>query len=91
MYMAISSLYMFLANYMAQNIIDHNNHVFSTVYNVKWYRTPLHIQKVILFLLQRNTKKFVLNVGGIFEGSVEHFATLMKASVSYFTVIYSTR
>ncbi|XP_018349362.1 PREDICTED: uncharacterized protein LOC108752776 [Trachymyrmex septentrionalis] len=89
--MAISSMYMFLANYMGQNIIDHNNHVFFTAYNVQWYRTPLHIQKVILFLLQRNTKKFVLNVGGIFEGSVEHFATLMKASVSYFTVIYSTR
>ncbi|XP_018361728.1 PREDICTED: uncharacterized protein LOC108760342 [Trachymyrmex cornetzi] len=82
---------MFLANYMGQNIIDHNNHVFFTAYNVQWYRMPLHIQKVILFLLQRDTKKFVLNVGGIFEGSVEHFATLMKASVSYFTVIYSTR
>ncbi|KYM80065.1 hypothetical protein ALC53_09487 [Atta colombica] len=73
----IASLYMFLANYMGQNIIDHNNHVFFTAYNVQWYRMPLHIQKVILFLLQRNTKKFVLSVGGIFEGSVEHFATVI--------------
>jgi len=54
-------------------------------YNVQWYRMPLHIQKVILhiqkviilFLLQRNTKKFVLNVGGIFEESVEHFAMII--------------
>ncbi|XP_018300362.1 uncharacterized protein [Mycetomoellerius zeteki] len=82
---------MFLANYMGQIIMDHNNHVFLTAYNVQWYRTPLHVQKIILFLLQRDTKKFTLNIGGIIEGSVEHFASLVKASVSYFTVIYSTR
>ncbi|XP_012056510.1 PREDICTED: uncharacterized protein LOC105619602 [Atta cephalotes] len=82
---------MFVSNHIGQNIIDHNNYVFSTAYNVQWYRAPLRIQRMILFLLQRETKMFTLNVGGLFNASMECFATLVKTSVSYFTVIYSTR
>ncbi|XP_018349361.1 PREDICTED: uncharacterized protein LOC108752775 [Trachymyrmex septentrionalis] len=82
---------MFIANYMGQNIIDHNNHVFITAYNVQWYKTPLYVQRMILFLLQRKAKEFSLNIGGIFDASIEGFATLIKASVSYFTVMHSTR
>ncbi|XP_012056630.1 PREDICTED: uncharacterized protein LOC105619721 [Atta cephalotes] len=80
-----------MGNYGAQIITDHNNYVFSTVYNVQWYRTPLHIQRIILFLLQRKAKEFTLNIGGLFTGSMECFAMLVKTSISYFTVIYSTR
>ncbi|XP_039311510.1 uncharacterized protein LOC105198352 [Solenopsis invicta] len=86
-----SVLYMFMANYMGQIVTDHNNHIFSTAYNVQWYRVPIHVQRMILFLLQRETREFALNVGGLFNASMECFAMLVKASVSYFTVIYSTR
>ncbi|XP_012056637.1 PREDICTED: uncharacterized protein LOC105619728 [Atta cephalotes] len=88
---SVCIIYMFIANYIGQNIIDHNNHIFITAYNVQWYKTPLHIQRMILFLLQRRTKKFSLNLGGIFDASLEGFAMLIKASVSYFTVMHSTR
>ncbi|XP_077280788.1 uncharacterized protein LOC143907737 [Temnothorax americanus] len=84
-------VYMFIANYIGQNVTDHNNHVFSTAYNVQWYGAPIHIQKMILFLLQKETKEFTLSVGKLFHASIECFATLFKSSVSYFTVIYSTR
>ncbi|XP_029678592.1 uncharacterized protein LOC115244790 [Formica exsecta] len=86
-----SILYMFCANFFSQNVTDHNDHVFVTVYNVQWYLAPLYVQKVVLFLLQRNAQDFTLGVGGLFIGSLECFATLVKASVSYFTVIYSTQ
>ncbi|XP_039311563.1 uncharacterized protein LOC120359131 [Solenopsis invicta] len=84
-------LYMFLANHMGQIIIDHNNHVFTTAYNVEWYKTPVHVQKMILFMLQRRSKPFTLNIGGLFDASMEGFATLVKTSVSYFTVIHSVQ
>ncbi|XP_070151456.1 odorant receptor 30a-like [Polyergus mexicanus] len=84
-------IYMFCATYVPQNVTDHNNHVFFAVYNVQWYIAPLYVQKLLLFLLQRNTREFTLGVGGLFIGSLECFATLVKASVSYFTVIYSTQ
>ncbi|XP_018349246.1 PREDICTED: uncharacterized protein LOC108752713 [Trachymyrmex septentrionalis] len=80
---------MFLSNNMGQNIIDYNNYVLSTAYNVQWYKAPLCIQRMILFLLQRETKVFTLNLGGVFIASMENFAMLVKTSVSYFTVIYS--
>ncbi|XP_067216130.1 odorant receptor 43a-like isoform X2 [Linepithema humile] len=83
-------IYMFLSNNVGQRITDHNNEVYATVYNVQWYLAPLHIQKMLLFLLQRAASDFSLRVGGLFIASFECFATLVKASVSYFTVIYST-
>ncbi|KAL6445405.1 hypothetical protein ACFW04_002295 [Cataglyphis niger] len=82
---------MFLSNFIGQEIINHNNKVYSTAYNICWYAAPLHIQKLILFLLQRGSKSFGLNVGGLFVASLECFATLVKTSVSYFTVMYSVQ
>ncbi|XP_070523052.1 uncharacterized protein [Cardiocondyla obscurior] len=85
------TVYMFLANLMGQIVIDHNNNVYTTAYNAQWFKTPLHMQKMILFILQRRTKDFSLNIGGLFDASMEGFSTLVKASVTYFTVMHSTR
>ncbi|XP_011064040.1 PREDICTED: uncharacterized protein LOC105151813 [Acromyrmex echinatior] len=90
-FVSICILYMFLANYTGQNIIDHTNYVFITAYSVQWYMTPIYIQKMILFLLQRGTKDFTLNLKGLIVGSFECFAMLVKASISYFVVIHSTQ
>ncbi|XP_071637980.1 uncharacterized protein [Temnothorax longispinosus] len=83
--------YMFVGNYIAQEIMDHNNNVFVTVYNGQWYVAPLQIQKMILFLLQRGTKAFTMNIAGLFVGSLEGAATLFSTGLSFFTVLYSVR
>ncbi|XP_067209604.1 uncharacterized protein [Linepithema humile] len=82
-------LYMFLTNFTGQKIIDHNNNIFITVYDIQWYITSLHTQKLILFLLQRKNKVFGLYIGGLFLASLQYFATLTNASISYFTIMYS--
>ncbi|KAH0948755.1 Or9e92 [Eciton burchellii] len=87
----IAIAYMFLAHYTGQDVTNHNNYVIAAAYDTQWYIAPLHIQKLILFLLQRGTKDFTLNIGGLLIASLECFATLIKASISYFTVIYSMR
>ncbi|XP_029659920.1 uncharacterized protein LOC115233564 [Formica exsecta] len=84
-------VYLFLSNYTAQKITDHNEYVFATVYNVRWYMAPIRIQKMILFLLQRGTISFNLILGGIFVASMQSAASLASTSISYFTVLYSTR
>ncbi|XP_018051571.1 PREDICTED: uncharacterized protein LOC108689352 [Atta colombica] len=89
-YISVLYIYMFLSIYIAQDITNHNEYVFATVYNVEWYMAPLHIQKMMLFLLQKGTKAFHLILGGIFIASMESAATLMGTSISYFTVLYST-
>ncbi|XP_025073577.1 uncharacterized protein LOC105425255 [Pogonomyrmex barbatus] len=87
----VNILYLFISNSIGQDITDHNNYIFATVYKVEWYITPISIQKMLLFLLQKGAKDFTMNVGGLFVPSLECFATLVKASVSYFTVILSTQ
>ncbi|XP_026825867.1 uncharacterized protein LOC105287178 isoform X2 [Ooceraea biroi] len=83
--------YMFVANYLGQNLTDYSKEVFFAAYNIQWYLTPIPIQKLILFLLQRGVIDFNVNVGRLFIPSLEGFTMLVKASVSYFTVIHSTR
>ncbi|EZA52634.1 hypothetical protein X777_08117 [Ooceraea biroi] len=84
-------LYSFLANTSGEEIIEHYNNMFSTAYNVQWYMAPIRVQKLILFLLQRSCKMYGLKTGGLFIASLEGFASLCTASVSYFTVIYSVQ
>ncbi|XP_011690174.1 PREDICTED: uncharacterized protein LOC105451434 [Wasmannia auropunctata] len=91
-FVTVEILYLFLSNSIGQTMTDHNSYVFATVYRVEWYLTPLHIQKMILFLLLKGAKSYALNMyGGLFVPSFETFATLVKASVSYFTVVLSTQ
>ncbi|XP_050460192.1 uncharacterized protein LOC126856057 [Cataglyphis hispanica] len=87
----IHYVYLFVANYTAQEVTDHNEYLFATVYNVRWYVAPIRIQNMILFLLQRGTKSFHLILGGIFVVSLQSAASIASTSVSYFTVLYSTR
>ncbi|XP_067216106.1 odorant receptor 30a-like isoform X2 [Linepithema humile] len=90
LFLTVIYVYLLLANIMAQQITDHNNDVFVTAYSVQWYEAPVHIQKLILFLLQRGTKHYYVILGGLFVACLEGFGTLITSSVSYFTFIYST-
>ncbi|XP_050460096.1 putative odorant receptor 69a [Cataglyphis hispanica] len=83
--------YIFIGDYVGQEIIDHNNDVFATAYNIQWYAASLNIQKMVLFLLQRSTKVFSLNIAGLIVGSLEGAVSLLSTILSYFTVLYSTR
>ncbi|EZA55110.1 hypothetical protein X777_05285, partial [Ooceraea biroi] len=84
-------LYAFLANYIGEEIIKQYNSMFSMAYNIEWYTAPICIQRLILFLLQRSCKAYGLKIAGLFIASLECFASIIAASISYFTVIYSTQ
>ncbi|XP_011879011.1 PREDICTED: uncharacterized protein LOC105568173 [Vollenhovia emeryi] len=84
-------LFMFLSNLVGQDVTDHYNYVFDTIYNIQWYLAPLHIQKLIVFLMLKGNKSFGLNVAGLFVASLECFATLANASLSYVILLHSMR
>ncbi|KAL0126399.1 hypothetical protein PUN28_005050 [Cardiocondyla obscurior] len=90
-YVIIHFVYIFIGNYGGQTITDHSADVLKTLYHVQWYVAPIKVQKLILFLLLKNTKQFGLVIGGIYVASLEGFITLTSMSVSYFMVIYSTQ
>ncbi|XP_050460091.1 odorant receptor 22c-like [Cataglyphis hispanica] len=89
LYVLVIYLYLFVSNYAGQEVLNYSTHIYSTTYNVQWYNAPLHVQKMILLILQRGSKTFSLNIAGLFTVSLECFATLTKASMSYFTVLYT--
>ncbi|KAL6448886.1 hypothetical protein ACFW04_000557 [Cataglyphis niger] len=83
--------YMFFCNYVGQEIIDHSGNIFYRTYNTNWYVAPLKAQKLLLLMMQRSIRHFSYIIGGLFIPSFEGFATLTSMSISYFTVIFSTR
>ncbi|XP_070160329.1 odorant receptor 24a-like isoform X2 [Polyergus mexicanus] len=83
--------YMFLNNYIGQQIIDHSNNVFKKICSTRWYATPLYTQKCLLLMMHRSMKSTTLSIRCVFLPSLEGFATLINASLSYCMVIYSRR
>ncbi|XP_072743849.1 uncharacterized protein [Anoplolepis gracilipes] len=73
----IHLLYFFCANYSGQKILDHSNDFLSRIYNCKWHMIPLHVQKLILFIMQRSLKNCKLLIGGVYVASLEGFATVI--------------
>ncbi|KAH0948809.1 hypothetical protein HN011_008604 [Eciton burchellii] len=84
-------VFILIANCIGQEITNHYNHMFISAYNLQWYETPVFIQKIILFLLQKGTKNFRIVFGGLIVVSMESAAMLLSTSISYFTVLYSAQ
>ncbi|KAL6264349.1 hypothetical protein P5V15_004461 [Pogonomyrmex californicus] len=90
-YLFIHIFYFFFVNYSGQKVLNHSNAFLWRTYNSKWHLSPLHTQKLILFIMKRGSKNCMLLVGGIYIASLEGFAVTMSSSVSYFMVLYSIR
>ncbi|XP_072744262.1 odorant receptor 9a-like [Anoplolepis gracilipes] len=87
----LQSYYLYVANYVGQNVIDTSTDIHQAVYNTHWYTAPLWIQKSILFVIRKSNKKSVLKTGGLFDASLEGFATLVSMCMSYVMVFLSTQ
>ncbi|XP_011061121.1 PREDICTED: putative odorant receptor 71a isoform X2 [Acromyrmex echinatior] len=85
----IQLYYVFVGNYVGQDVIDNSISIFQATYNAHWYAAPLYMQKLILFIMQRSYRKSALTAGGLFDASLEGFAKLMSMSISYVMVLQS--
>ncbi|XP_071567607.1 odorant receptor 9a-like [Temnothorax nylanderi] len=81
--------YLFVGNYVGQNIIDDSTGIHQATYNAQWYAAPLCMQKFILLIMQRSNRKSSLTAGGLFDASLEGFSKLISMSVSYVMVLQS--
>ncbi|XP_025074007.1 uncharacterized protein LOC105426926 [Pogonomyrmex barbatus] len=77
-YVILHFLIIFIGNYGGQTITDHSADVLKMLYHVQWYMAPVQVQKLILFLMLRNTRYFSLVIGGIYVASLEGFITVRK-------------
>ncbi|XP_050465898.1 uncharacterized protein LOC126859041 [Cataglyphis hispanica] len=68
--------YIFLGNYVGQGIIDTSTDIYHSVYKTEWYAAPLWMQKSTLLVMNKSSKKSTLTAGGLFDASLEGFATV---------------
>ncbi|XP_025072945.1 uncharacterized protein LOC105422388 [Pogonomyrmex barbatus] len=88
-FIALHFFYLTVANYAGQEFINSDTHFYRTICNTEWYNAPLKTQKLILFLIQKTTKCYKVDAGGMFNPCLEGLATSLSMTVSYFMVLYS--
>ncbi|OXU29016.1 hypothetical protein TSAR_005144 [Trichomalopsis sarcophagae] len=82
--------HLFCFNYMGQSILTAIEMLEEKIYNVNWYELPLESRVLVQVMILKNYRPTVIQ-GGIFPLSLPTFTAVMKTSMSYFTVIKSTR
>ncbi|XP_076629139.1 uncharacterized protein LOC143345661 [Colletes latitarsis] len=87
---SISELvYMFYINYLIQQLLDCANSLVTVIYDTKWYKRSIIIQKLLLIIMTRCNEPFHFSFYNFYSGSIEGFSTLVKSTVSYFMVMSS--
>ncbi|XP_070160561.1 uncharacterized protein [Polyergus mexicanus] len=82
-------LFLILGNFAGQEFINCDSYVHQTICNTEWYNAPLKAQKLILFLLQKSTKSYRVDAGGMFSPCLEGLVGTMSLLFSIFTVLNS--
>ncbi|XP_031368101.1 odorant receptor 4-like [Apis dorsata] len=83
------TIYGFIPNHFAQEIINHSSNIFMDAYNTEWYKLPVIEQKLLLFIMQNNLKSLNFVLLGSMIASYNVYVTILRTAFSYFTVIYS--
>ncbi|XP_012526703.2 odorant receptor 4 [Monomorium pharaonis] len=59
------------------------------IYETLWYDMPSHQSKIIVLVIMRSQKRLTITAGKMIDMSFETFTSIMKASVSYVSVLYA--
>ncbi|XP_028046382.1 uncharacterized protein LOC105827876 [Monomorium pharaonis] len=69
-------IYMFVVSLLGQLTVNHAEELFNAIYMSLWYKAPVTIQKLLLFIMQVSSKNIVLSLGGVFGVAMEGFGTV---------------
>ncbi|XP_020299630.1 odorant receptor 4-like [Pseudomyrmex gracilis] len=82
-------MHLFVLSYPGQRIIDHSSEIFHKAYNVLWYRIPRKSSRLINMLLHKCLTPCTLTAGKMYVLSMANYASMVQASMSYFTALSS--
>ncbi|KAF7379045.1 hypothetical protein HZH66_015279 [Vespula vulgaris] len=83
--------HLFFESINAQRLIDHSDRMNEYLINVEWYQTSIRTRKVINLMLTRSRVPCTLTAANMFIISMETFSTIVRTSMSYFTVLRSVQ
>ncbi|XP_070165637.1 uncharacterized protein [Polyergus mexicanus] len=82
-------LHIFYLSLMSQRLIDHSSELQEAIYSCEWYKISLRSRQLLRFTLMRVIKPCQIKAGKIYVMSMENFSSILKVSVSYFTMLTS--
>ncbi|XP_071580682.1 odorant receptor 43a-like [Temnothorax nylanderi] len=82
-------MHIYYLSAMSQRLLDHSSGLQEVIYSCDWYRISLRSRHLLKFTLMRTTKPCQIEPGKLFIMSMENFSSILKVSVSYFTVLIS--
>ncbi|CAL1688097.1 unnamed protein product [Lasius platythorax] len=81
--------HLFLQFWQAQFLLDYSIVPYESICKGKWYYTSERCRKIFLLIMNRTMSPCTLTAGKIVTLSIESFGTVLKTSMSYFTVLRS--
>ncbi|XP_011161644.2 odorant receptor 9a isoform X1 [Solenopsis invicta] len=82
-------VHLFFESFQAHRLIDHSTYIHTSLINLAWYETSFRTRKLLIFMLMKTREPCVLTAGKMFVISMDTFSTIVRTSVSYFTMLRS--
>ncbi|XP_011637562.2 odorant receptor 13a-like [Pogonomyrmex barbatus] len=82
-------IHLFLHFWQAQFLLDYSVLPYESICRANWYYTSTRCQKLFLLIMNRTVSPCKITAGKIMVLSIESFAVVVKASLSYLTVFRS--
>ncbi|XP_050445524.1 odorant receptor 67c-like [Cataglyphis hispanica] len=90
-YIIAQLLHLFTVCWLGQQIIDHSDRVYTSIYRGEWYETSSKSRKLLNMIMLRSISPCTLTAGKVMVLSLPSFSAVVRASASYFTVLQSVR
>ncbi|XP_072764368.1 odorant receptor 13a-like isoform X2 [Anoplolepis gracilipes] len=84
-------VHLFFESFQAQSLIDHSAYIHTSLMNLTWYQTSFRTRKILIFMIMKTREPCVLTAGKMFVISMDTFSTIVRTSVSYFTMLRSVQ
>ncbi|XP_025995221.1 odorant receptor 13a isoform X2 [Solenopsis invicta] len=81
--------HIYVLSMISQRLIDHSSAFQDVIYSCDWYNMSIRSRRLVMFTIMRTTKPCEIKAGKIFVMSMENFSSILKVSLSYFTMLTS--
>ncbi|XP_034952209.1 uncharacterized protein [Chelonus insularis] len=82
-------VHLYFLSYPGQNLMDYSQSIQELIYDGKWYNLPRKTRELFILIMMRSRKPCMLTAGKMYTMSYVSFSKVIKASISYFTLLTS--
>ncbi|KAF3054393.1 Odorant receptor 246 [Nylanderia fulva] len=83
--------HVFSLSLLCQKLTDYSSGLQEAVYNCNWYEISLRSRQLLRFTLMRTLKPCQIKAGKLHVMSLQNFGSILRISVSYFTMLTSVQ